>query len=155
MKSKLAVLALIATAFAATNASAYYYYHGPAHPYYHGETVYYWWYCAPEVNENNVAAVDRVVNEIAQRPEFASAVQFRDALKNIQSIQTIDEKIAAYMGTMGLDTKSSQSVVDFAYAREVKAEQITALQNSTGLSADQAKTVANAVAQAIRGGLQK
>ncbi|MBY0472354.1 hypothetical protein K2X30_14405 [bacterium] len=153
MKKQIAALALVVSVFAAANAFAY----PGARPYYRGGYyTYYWWgWCAPEVQESNVAAVDRVVNEIAQRTEFAGAAQFRDALKSIQAIQATDAKIAAYMNTLAIDTQNQEALVEFAYAREIKVEQVQALQASMGLSAEQAKIVAGSVAQALRGGMQK
>ncbi|MBY0471568.1 hypothetical protein K2X30_10415 [bacterium] len=110
--------------------------------------------CAP-AQESNLAVVDRTLVDLAQQKEFAEAGLFQEKIREVQTLKSVQEKIAAYLALAKIDAKDGKALVDFVFAREVAQKDVAALQETTGLSSFQAQTVAAAVAKSLRGNLQK
>ncbi len=109
--------------------------------------------CAPEVVKGNVAATDRVLAKLASSKEFASAAQFKSVVASIASEKT-SMKVDRYFALIGVDSRDSSAVAEFIGARDVRGAWLTSLEKSTGVSGQQAETVARELQTALRGSLR-
>ena len=162
---KIASVAVAAVLLASTVAQAQYYgpgYGRPGYGRYHrgdrwgnhrhgGSDVAVGVTCAPEVLEGNVAAADRT---LATSPSFASATNFRAAVKEISNVKAANERAADYFALIGVDVANKDQVVEFIGARGVDSKAIVELQRQTGLNDAQATQVATELQNALRGNLK-
>lgn len=110
--------------------------------------------CAPEVVEGNTKATDRVLSNLVASPEFAEAKSFKVEVTRIAALKDSGLKAQNYLAILGIDPEDSAAVVEFIGARDARGAWLYELQRNSGLNAEQAQQVAQAVQNALRGGLQ-
>jgi|GEM_PF-2930814 hypothetical protein len=110
--------------------------------------------CAPEVIQGNVAATQRTLTTLAASREFANASKFKSIVSNLASIHDDQVRIARYFALIGIDSKDSAAVADFAGSREVRAQWLSSLEKSAQLTSAQSDVVASKLQSALRGDLR-
>lgn len=103
--------------------------------------------CAPEVQEGNIKATERVLNTFAQG-ELKGDKEFTAIVQTISKLPT-NQKIAAYFAAVGI--KSEQDAVEFVSSREANPKYVKSLASNTNISEEKASLVASAIARALLG----
>jgi hypothetical protein len=107
--------------------------------------------CAPAVLENNLDRVQRVLTDIANRPEFRPAQRFQQMVKDYVSAKTPAEKIGILKKSAGIE--SDEDLIAFMGARSIEKKHVEALNSSLSLDSTQSTTILSEIAGALRGDL--
>lgn len=103
--------------------------------------------CAPEVQEGNLAATERVLNELAHS-ELKNAPRFKAYIEKVSKLEAKD-KVAAYARFAGVN--SDADLVQLIGAREVDSRYVQTLSLNAQISEDQAKLVLLKLSSALLG----
>lgn len=112
--------------------------------------------CAPEVQEANLSATDRVLKELSGSKNFENATRFKELLAQIQEFKSEPQKIGAYFSLVGVRGDQVDEVAQFVGVREGQSTEryLSALMQNAELNREQAEAVAQAVRAALRGNLE-
>jgi hypothetical protein len=105
--------------------------------------------CAPKVVANNLQTADAVLGSLATG-ELKSNATFTAKVSAVASIESAQDKSAAYLALAGVDANNAEEVLNFIYAREASASNVLAAQKSLDLNADQATLVINKLTSALK-----
>ena len=73
--------------------------------------------CSPEVRQNSVAVMQKVMADAAADPEFSGAHTFAEFVRSTAAMGTTDQKINAYFSVVGIDSRIPEELVQFLGAR--------------------------------------
>lgn len=110
--------------------------------------------CAPEVQEGNLDAVQRVLGEIARAPEFSDARRFREKLAELGMVQDPAVRFGEYLALIGLEESSEAELVELFERPDVDERYVVRLMAALDLTHGQARTVIDALTRALKGDLR-